>query len=204
LRHKKRVELHYSFAVDNVSKKKSKQSLILMEENWKQIWENFYERHSRSFWFYIFKLCGDEHMADDIFQESFVKFLRAKPVFLNDRHMRAYLNKIAFRLIIDQKRRIKVEKKAFEEEKQEYEKSLHKKGQEPEIHSFMDMEKTFKSLKPRKRMLLWLAYVEGYSYTEIAELTQTKENSVKVQLFRAREELANILKKRELKRRREP
>ena len=68
----------------------------------------------------------------------------------------------------------------------------------------MDMEKTFKSLKPRKRILLWLAYVEGYSYIEIAELTQTKENSVKVQLFRAREELANILKKRELKRRREP
>jgi len=143
-------------------------------------------------------------MADDIFQESFVKFLRTKPVILNDKHMRAYLNKIAFRLIIDQKRRIKVEKKAFEEEKQVYEKNLHKKGQEPEILSFLDMEKTFKSLKPRKRMLLWLAYVEGYSYTEIAELTQTKENSVKVQLFRAREELANTLKKRELKGRREP
>lgn len=168
-----------------------------MEENWKQIWENFYERHSRSFWFYIFKICGDEHLAEDVFQESFFKFLRAKPVILNDKHMRAYLNKIAFRLIIDQKRRIKVEKKAFEEEKQVYEKSHHKKEYEPEIHSFMDMEKIFKGLKPKKRMLLWLAYVEGYSYNEIAELTQTKENSVKVQLFRAREELANILKKRE-------
>ncbi len=176
----------------------------MTEENWKQIWENFYEKHSRSFWFYIFKICGDEHLADDIFQESFVKFLRAKPDILNDNHMRAYLNKIAFRLIIDQKRRIKVEKKAFEEGKQDYEKSLHKKEKEPEIHSFMDMEKTFKSLKPRKRILLWLAHVEGYSYNEIAELTQSKENSVRIQLFRAREELANILRKRELNGRREP
>jgi DNA-directed RNA polymerase specialized sigma24 family protein len=46
-------------------------------------------------------------------------------------------------------------------------------------------------------MLLWLAYVEGYSYREIAQMTDTKENSLKVQLFRARERMANILKAQE-------
>jgi RNA polymerase sigma-70 factor (ECF subfamily) len=49
-------------------------------------------------------------------------------------------------------------------------------------------------LKPKQRMLLWLAYVEGYTYSEIARITHTKENSLKVQLFRAREKLAGILK----------
>jgi DNA-directed RNA polymerase specialized sigma24 family protein len=49
-------------------------------------------------------------------------------------------------------------------------------------------------------MLLWLAYVEGYNYAEIAEMTETKENSLKVQIFRVREKLARILKRQEFQR----
>ena len=138
-------------------------------------------------------------MADDIFQESFYKFLRANPDVSNENHMKSYLYKTAFKLIIDKKRRIKVEKRAFEEEKEVFKGSMDKEGQESEILFSLDMENTFKLLKPRERILLWLAYVEGYSCNEIAELTESKENSVKVQLFRARKELANILKQKEYK-----
>jgi RNA polymerase sigma-70 factor (ECF subfamily) len=194
--------LHYSSVVDNVPLEKPVRSFHLMEQNWKDVWENFYRKHSRSYWFYIYKICGDEQMADDIFQESFVKFLKAKPAILNDKHMRAYLHKIAFRLFIDRKRRIKIEKKAFEEEKHAFEKRLHSNGQEPDFLQAQEMEKTFKHLKPKYRTLLWLAYVEGYSHREIAALTGTKESSLKVQLFRAREELAKIIKKKESKGRR--
>ena len=66
------------------------------------------------------------------------------------------------------------------------------------------MDNSFKLLKPRERILLWLAYVEGYSSKEIAEVTKTKENSIKVQLFRTRKELANILRQKESKVREEP
>lgn len=171
---------------------------LYMEENRKEIWEKFYENHSRSFWFYIYKICGDEPMADDIFQESFFKFLKAKVSFQNEKHMQAYLYRIAYRLIIDKARRIKVEKKAFEEEQRAYMSDIQKESPQSEIHFSLDMEKTFKKLKPKERMLLWLVYVEGYSYGEIAEMTDTKENSLKVQLFRAREKLAKILKAQEL------
>lgn len=174
-----------------------------MKQNWKDVWESFYKRHSRSFWLHIYKICGNEQMADDIFQESFVKFLKAKPTVLNDRHMRAYLYKIAFRIFIDKKRRIKVERKVFKEEINVVKNRVHSNGQESDILHTQEMEKTFKRLKPKNRMLLWLAYVEGYSYREIAELTGTKENSLKVQLFRARQELATILKEKEYKGRRE-
>ena len=171
---------------------------LYMEEDRKKIWEKFYENYSRSFWFYIYKICGDEPMADDVFQESFYKFLKAKINFQNEKHMQAYLYRIAYRLIIDKMRRIKVEKKAFEKERQAYRNDIQKKGPQSEVHFSLDMEKTFKKLKPKERMLLWLAYVEGYSYGEIAEMTETKENSLKVQLFRAREKLVKILKTQEL------
>jgi RNA polymerase sigma-70 factor (ECF subfamily) len=133
-------------------------------------------------------------MADDIYQESFVKLLKARPDITNEKHMKVYLLKIAFHLIVDKKRRIKVEKKSFEEKAHAYERDMHDMGQESGVLLSMEMEKNFERLKPKQRMLLWLAYVEGYSYSEIAQMTDTKENSLKVQLFRAREKLANILK----------
>ena len=172
-----------------------------MEKNQKELWEIFYTNHSRSFWFYIYKICGDEHMADDIYQESFVKLLKAKPDIANETHLKVYLYRIAFHLIVDKKRRIKVEKRSFEEKVHTYERDMHDVRQESGVLLSMEMEKTFKRLKPKQRMLLWLAYVEGYSYSEIAQMTNTKENSLKVQLFRAREKLADILKAQEQERR---
>ncbi len=170
---------------------------LYMEKSQKEIWEKFYRNHSRSFWFYIYKICGDEHMADDIYQESFVKFLKAKPDIANEAHLRVYLYRIAFHLMVDKKRRIKVEKKSFEEKAYAYERDMHDSRQESGVLLSAEMEKTFKRLNPKQRMLLWLAYVEGYSYSEIAQMMATKENSLKVQLFRAREKLANILKAQE-------
>ena len=170
---------------------------LYMEENRKEIWEKFYEQYSRSFWFYIYKICGEEQTADDIFQESFYKLLKAEISFQNEKHMQGYIYRIANRLVLDRIRRAKVERKAFEEGQQAYMRNMQKDGPQARIHSSLDMEKTFKRLKPKERMFLWLAHVEGYSYKEIAEMTDTKESSLKVQLFRAREKLAKILKRHE-------
>ncbi|MFC2168402.1 RNA polymerase sigma factor [Acidobacteriota bacterium] len=185
-------------ALPREDRKKDQNGTLYMEENRREIWKKFYTNYSRAFWFYIFKICGDEQIADDIFQESFFKFLTAKTIFQNEKQMQAYLYKIAYRLIIDKMRRIKVEKKAYKEEQRAYMSDIQKKDPQSEIHFSLDMEKTFKKLKPKERMLLWLAYVEGYSYEEIAKLTESKENSLKVQLFRAREKLAKFLKRQEL------
>ena len=48
---------------------------------------------------------------------------------------------------------------------------------------------------PRDRSLLWLAYVEGCSHREIAEVMGIKPASVKVLLSRARERLAPMLQR---------
>lgn len=156
---------------------------------WKESFKGFYKKHSRALWFYIFKTCGDASLADDIFQETFYRYLRAEPVKLNEYQQKAYLYKVAFRLIIDQKRRLKVEQgKPGEVELEE--------SKEKEIFLALDMEKTFKLLKPKERNLLWLAYVEGYSHNEIAGITGVKEKSVKVQLFRVKKKFAGILRQK--------
>ena len=44
-------------------------------------------------------------------------------------------------------------------------------------------------MKPRERSLLWLAYAQGCSHEEIAEVLGLKKASLKALLFRARKRL---------------
>ncbi|MFB0565489.1 MAG: RNA polymerase sigma factor [Candidatus Aminicenantaceae bacterium] len=166
------------------------------KDSWKEFFTEFYQKYSRPFWLYIFKICGDENLAEDIFQESFLRFLKAEPVIVSVIHLRSYLYKIAFRLIIDKKRKIKVENRVFEDRKKALKENLYTESRENRTHISEEMEKTFQLLKPKERILLWLAYVEGYSYKEIGEITKCKENSVKVKVFNARKKFAGLLREK--------
>jgi len=153
----------------------------------KESFNRFYKKYSKAFWFFVCKTCGDSNMADDIFQESFFKFVRNSPAGLNEYQQKAYIYKIAVRLVIDRKRKIKVEQDYL---------LKHDFTEEKNIDVFlpMDMEKMFDLLKPGERSLMWLAYVEGYSHKEISDIIDVNEKSIKVQLFRIREKFADILR----------
>jgi RNA polymerase sigma-70 factor (ECF subfamily) len=151
--------------------------------------DSFYKKISRPFWLYVFSTCADEGLADEIFQESFCRFLRKAPYQLNDHQKKAYLYKIASRLFIDHKRRIKKEMdslKDLDAFQPKYKDSPHA----------LDMQKVFILLKPKERKLLWLAYVEGYEHKEIAKILGAGEKSIKVLLYRAKKSLTDLLEKK--------
>jgi RNA polymerase sigma-70 factor (ECF subfamily) len=154
---------------------------------WQASFKYFYQKYARVFWTFICKTCGDQALADDIFQESWFRFLRASPAHLLEHQRKAYLYKIGVRLVIDHQRKRKLEEKYQVEEKMAI---------EDHDRSFLshDMEKIFHMLKPRERTLMWLAYVEEYSHKEISRIVNLKEKSIKVQLFRIRSKFAAILR----------
>jgi RNA polymerase sigma-70 factor (ECF subfamily) len=49
-------------------------------------------------------------------------------------------------------------------------------------------------MRPRDRQILWLAYAEGYSHREIAEVTGLGTASIRLLLFRARRRIAHLLR----------
>jgi RNA polymerase sigma-70 factor (ECF subfamily) len=51
-----------------------------------------------------------------------------------------------------------------------------------------------RQMRPRDRQLLWLAYAEGYSHREIAQVTGLAAASVRLLLFRARRKMARLLR----------
>jgi len=152
----------------------------------KESFKIFYQKHSRPFWLFVRKTCGEDGLADDIFQESFIRFLNHVPDELNVYQQKSFLYKTAYRLIIDQKRRIDVERK--------YQSLLVADDQEavnPLVS--LDMDRIFQRLKPKERTLLWLACVEDFSHREIARLTGDRESSIRVQLFRVKKKFAAFL-----------
>ena len=56
-----------------------------------------------------------------------------------------------------------------------------------------DLARGMRQLEPVQRELLWLAYAEGASHEEIAEVLGVRAISVRTLLLRARRKLAAVL-----------
>lgn len=145
--------------------------------------EDFYNANSRPLWAYARRIAGSAEIADDIVQESFMKFLGAS--LKSDANQKAYLYRIATNLVYDSFRRAARESKR---QAQFVEEPVYEPfGEASEI------TKVFSHLKPQERALLWLAYVEGCQHDEVAARLGLKTLSVRVLLFRARRKLAALL-----------
>jgi len=146
--------------------------------------ENFYNEHSPPLWGYVRRIANSADIADDVVQESFLRFLGA--TVRKDTNERAYLYRIATNLVYDNFRR------GTREKIQPISDSETESAYEP-FAPESDIGKVFDKLKMQERSLLWLAYVEGHDHKEIAEMLGLKSLSVRVLLFRARRKLAGFL-----------
>jgi RNA polymerase sigma-70 factor, ECF subfamily len=150
----------------------------------------FYDRTSRALWSYLSRVTGDRQLADDLVQETYYRFLRAAKHYESEAHRRNSLFHIATNLVRDARRRPFVSQlpeshhRAFEVDAD--------LARQTERRA--DLDRALERLKPRERMLLWLAYAQGESHRDIADTLGLKTGSIKLLLFRARRKLADILR----------
>ena len=149
----------------------------------------FYDRTARSLRAYLARVTGDAALADDLLQEAYYRFLRARGGYEGEAHRRNALFRIATNLIYDSRRRARVaplmESPAAEIAARHDEAAATERA--------TDLRRAMTRLKPRERALLWLAYAQGSSHKEIAESLGLRTGSVKLLLFRARRWLAGLL-----------
>ena len=150
----------------------------------------FYDRTARPLWAYLSRITGDRHVADDLLQEAYYRFLRARAQHDDEHHRRNSLFRIATNLARDRYRRSAgVQNVSLDEA------SLNAGGDVPaHVERRTDLHRALGRLKPRERELLWLAYAQGSSHQEIAASVGVKPASVKLLLFRARRKLADLLR----------
>lgn len=153
----------------------------------------FYDRTARPLWSYLSRLTSDPQVADDLLQESFYRFLRARGGWESESHRRAYLFRIATNLVKDGRRRARHGYTVPLPDSEQS--SLVASSANPAEAGVRrtDLQRAMKRLRPRERALLWLAYAQGHAHTEIADTLGVKTASVKLLLFRARRKLASML-----------
>jgi len=167
-----------------------------------------YARLLKYYWdpvyFMIFKMTGNESDADDLTIEAFTKAFKNLHQFTSDFAFSTWLYKIAVNHSIDHFR--KKNQNNFPSDTNAGHKNLNPipediPSQNPDPEEILInkqkinlIREVVERLKPHYRTLIELRYFNELSYDEISKQMQLPLGTVKVQLFRAKELLYNILK----------
>ena len=144
--------------------------------------ESFYRATADRLRAYLYRVGGERRIVDDLLQEAYFRFLRSKFAGGGEEDRVRYLFRIATNLLKDHW-------------------AAAKRSPEPPVErphagtaeTRLDLHAALGALKPADREMLWLAYAEGCSHAEIAEILEVKRASVRVLLFRARARLSALL-----------
>ncbi|WP_321294912.1 RNA polymerase sigma factor [Marinifilum fragile] len=135
---------------------------------------------------FILKNIKDEDKARDIVQDSFEKLWR-NIENVNYQKVKSYLFTTAYHTMIDVIRK--------EKRKEDFEKVDVKEYSHSEQYSDLKevLNIALEKLSDIQRSVILLRDYEGYSYAEIAKITDLSESQVKVYIYRARKNLKSFI-----------
>ena len=171
----------------DVSRAEAFADLVMDEDTFRA----FYDRTARGIWAYLARVTGDRQLADDLLQETFYRFLRAAATHQSEEHRRNSLYRIATNLARDARRRSLT--RAISSLAGDDIERVPSADRTAATERSADFTRAMAHLKPRERAMLWLAYAEGASHREIANILGLSPASLKPLLFRARRKLAELL-----------
>ncbi|MBI9056684.1 RNA polymerase sigma factor [Labilibaculum sp. DW002] len=144
------------------------------------------DQHADGMFRFILKNIRDEDKARDIVQDSFEKLWRNVDG-VNFLKVKSYLYTTAYHTMIDLIRR---EKRKEDFENVDVGKYAHSE-QYTDLSEVLD--EALKRLSDVQRSVILLRDYEGYSYAEIAKITNLSESQVKVYIYRARKSLKEYI-----------
>lgn len=153
-----------------------------VNENAARVLDSYGNSILRLAYSYLHNLCD----AEDVLQDTLIKYLQNAPKFENPVHEKAWLLRVAANI---SKNKIEYNRIRETDELNEL-----LAAEENEDLSFVWA--AVKELPEKYREVIHLFYYEGYPTAQIARILTRKENSVRSDLRRGRERLKAILKER--------
>jgi RNA polymerase sigma-70 factor (ECF subfamily) len=152
----------------------------------------FYNSTVRPLRAYLSRASGNPTLADDLVQESYLRFLCARaPWEEGETACRRYLFRIGTNLLRDHWRRPTGE--SLEDVPMQRLPSVNPQEIE-HLDSDALLNTALAHLRPVERQLLWLAHAEGMTHKEISEITGMGTPLIRLKLFRSRHKLARALR----------
>ena len=143
---------------------------------------------------------GDEMLADDLAQETFIRAWQGLSSFRQLSGFETWLLRIAYRVFLDEKRKDSHSPLSHEGESLDSLDSCASATPLPSregvgVGLSMDLDLALSTLSEVERTCVVLQCVEGQSIRDIAGITGIPENTVKSHLLRGKKNLANYLRK---------
>lgn len=148
---------------------------------------DLYEKYAYDIFRYTLSILKDEDDAKDAVQETFVKYLENENSFRRECSQKTWLLVIARNHCYSKFKRAENSNDSLDDENFDI-------GYENKFDEEISLKEALKLLSPQQNELLFLKEYGGYSYKEIAEITGSTLENVKIKLFRVRQKLRAILK----------
>lgn len=157
----------------------------------KEMLSRLYRTYQKEIYLYLYSLCGNAAVAEDLAHETFLKALLSLP----DGHtnMRAWLYLVARNLFFNyqKKERRKVPLDTLQEQSDPRSQALLERMLEDENRKLLYA--ALRHLEDRKREILLLHYFGGLSQKEIAAILHLTPENVRILAYRAKRELKSYL-----------
>ena len=161
------------------------------------------EKYQTKIYNLALRMCGNEDDAFDLAQDAFVRAWRGLDSFQFDSAFSTWLFRLSSNLCLDflraKKRRAAVSlTMSGDEDDEEVQLDIPDPGKSPEeiVLAAEDRElltKALNSLPADQRQIIVMRAIDDLSYTQIAEILNIQEGTVKSRLSRARTQLRNKL-----------
>jgi len=190
---------------------KARQDLILVEQaknGDEKAFAALLNRYRDSIYYMLLKMVNNSSDAKDLTIEAFSKAFQSINTYTPDFAFSTWLFKIATNNCIDFLRKKhktpQVLEQTDEDDDEGYEARIESDSPDPEEiminnQDIDNLHKVVKQLKPKYRKLIELRYFREYSYEEISEELKIPIGTVKVQLFRAKAILYELLSRQRKK-----
>ena len=123
--------------------------------------------------------------TDDVFSEVFLAYFKKERTFESEEHRKAWLIRVTINCakdLLSQRAQLQ----------QLHEETLPDQTA-IDTDTYMDLHNAIEALRPEYREVIKLYYLDDLSVKEIAQILHKNENTIKTQLFRARETLKSVL-----------
>lgn len=165
--------------------------------------EDIVKKYENKVYGIVFHMMKNQNEVEDLAQEVFLKVYKNLDKFKGESSLYTWIYKITVNLCLDElkKRRniiyldekISVEDGEIDKELPSNERSQEELYEDKELRE--NLHRCINKLPDKQKMMIVLRDIKGFSYDEIAEITNNKIGTVKSQINRARLRLKELLDK---------
>ena len=156
-----------------------------------QAYADLVNKHKRYALTIAFKILQNKPEAEEAAQDAFIKAYHHLAGFNRQSKFSTWLYRIVFNTAITYKRKHKHNFQDIETAVMEYSQEIEGTLEKSDKQKYLALAMT--KLNEADRTALTLFYLDEFSLEEIAEITSTQANTIKVRIHRARQRLAEEL-----------